>query len=76
MKKITDLQLLAQYLGLPARIIHEAIEMVEICDPDGCYTLFEDEGMYDHANAVELIYFENGGLEACVAEARKLMTHE
>jgi hypothetical protein len=50
--------------------IHEAVEtfglsvvqevrmVVELADPDGAYTQFEDMGMFEHAECVSLLYFE------------------
>lgn len=32
---------------------------VELADCDGAYTLFEDAGMFEHAECVEFLYFEN-----------------
>lgn len=39
-------------------IVSVAIEMVKMADPDGAYSIFEDNGMYEHAEAVSLIYFD------------------
>jgi hypothetical protein len=38
-------------------IVSEVSMMVEMSDPDGMYTQFEDMGMYDHAECVEFLYF-------------------
>ena len=50
--------------------IHEAVEtfglsvvqevrmVVELADPDGAYTQFEDMCMFEHAECVSLLYFE------------------
>ena len=50
--------------------IHEAVEtfglsvvqevrmVVELADPDGAYTQFEDMGMFEHAECVAFLYFE------------------
>ena len=39
-------------------IVSEVQTMVSVSDPDGCYTMFEDMGMYDHSGCVEFLYFE------------------
>jgi hypothetical protein len=39
-------------------VVSEAVSMVNIFDADGCYTTFEDRGMFEHAEAVEFIYFD------------------
>jgi len=37
--------------------VNEVKFIVETSDPDGAYVLFEDEGMFDHAACVEMLYF-------------------
>ena len=39
-------------------IVSEAVSMVNIFDADGCYIVFQDRGMNEHAEAVEFIYFD------------------
>lgn len=39
-------------------VVREAILMTEVSDPDGAWVLFQDEGMEEHAEAVEFIYFD------------------
>jgi len=39
------------------QLIEEVLMIVSTSDPDGAFTLFEDMGMYEHAEAVEMIYF-------------------
>jgi hypothetical protein len=39
-------------------IVGEVVSMVQLFDADGCYTTFEDRGMFEHAEAVEFIYFD------------------
>ena len=39
-------------------IVNNVLEIVNISDPDGAYTLFEDQGMWDHADCIEMIFFE------------------
>jgi hypothetical protein len=40
-------------------VVSTVLTMVSIGDADGCYTQFEDEGMWEHAECVEMIYFED-----------------
>jgi len=40
-------------------MVDVAIEMVAMADPDGAYTIFEDNTMWDHAQIVSMIYFED-----------------
>ena len=35
-----------------------ALEIVALCDPDGAFTMLEDEGEEDAAAAVEFLFFE------------------
>jgi len=39
-------------------VIQEVVMFVEISDPDGCYTLFQDYGWDNHSECLEFIYFE------------------
>lgn len=39
-------------------IVEEVINCVEISDPDGVYSMFEDLGYFDHSECVEFLYFE------------------
>ena len=39
-------------------IVLEVIEMVTLTDADGAFTSFEDTGMFEHAECVELLYFD------------------
>lgn len=38
-------------------IVNTVLTLVNVSDPDGAYTHFEDEGMHDHADCVAFIYF-------------------
>jgi hypothetical protein len=38
--------------------VQEVRLMVNMADPDGAYTQFEDEGMFEHAECVAFLYFE------------------
>jgi hypothetical protein len=40
------------------KIVQEVLTIVNTSDPDGAYTMFEDEGYFEHAECVEFIYFE------------------
>lgn len=39
------------------KVISEVIQFVQLADADGAYTTFQDMGMDDHAEAVEMLYF-------------------
>lgn len=38
--------------------VYQAMEVVAMSDADGAYTMFEDMGMFDCAEAVEFLYFD------------------
>lgn len=38
-------------------IVAETIQFVQLADPDGAYTTFQDNGMEEHAEIVEMLYF-------------------
>lgn len=40
-------------------IVSDVVAIVNMSDPDGAYSQFQDLGMYEHAECVEFIYFEN-----------------
>jgi hypothetical protein len=40
-----------------ADVVSTVIQMVEICDPDGVWSTFQDMGMLEHAECVEFLYF-------------------
>jgi hypothetical protein len=40
-------------------IVSVVVEMVAMADPDGAYSIFEDNSMWNHAEIVSMIYFEN-----------------
>ena len=40
------------------QIVYEVTSIVEMADADGTYTMFEDMGMFDHAECVSMLYFE------------------
>ena len=40
-------------------IVAEVMNLVQMSDPDGCYTTFEDMGMFEHSECVEFLYFKN-----------------
>ena len=39
-------------------IVFEVIQAVTLSDADGAYTSFEDAGMFEHAECVEIMYFD------------------
>jgi len=38
--------------------VYQAMEVVAMSDADGAYTMFEDTGMFECAEAVEFLYFD------------------
>lgn len=38
--------------------VYQAMEVVAMSDPDGAYVMFEDNGMFEMAEAVEFLYFD------------------
>ena len=38
-------------------IVSEVIRIVELADTDGAYSTFQDMGMDEHAEVVEMLYF-------------------
>jgi hypothetical protein len=38
-------------------VANAAVAAVELSDADGAHSMFEDMGMFEHALAVEIIYF-------------------
>jgi hypothetical protein len=38
--------------------VYQAMEVVAMSDADGAYTMFEDIGMFECAEAVEFLYFD------------------
>jgi hypothetical protein len=50
-----DLELAINIFG--REIVDFVVSMVSLSDPDGAYTAFEDEGMFKHAECVELLFF-------------------
>lgn len=39
-------------------VVYEVIEVVEVSDADGAYTMFGDMGLFEHQACVEMLYFE------------------
>lgn len=39
-------------------VVYQAMEVVALSDPDGAYTMFEDMGQFEMAEAVEFLYFD------------------
>ena len=40
-------------------VVQSVIDMVNMSDPDGAYTIFEDYGWYDYAECVEILYLSS-----------------
>ena len=38
--------------------VYQAMEVVAMSDADGAYTMFEDMGLFECAEAVEFLYFD------------------
>ena len=38
--------------------VYQAMEVVAMSDADGAYTMFEDMGMFECAEVVEFLYFD------------------
>jgi len=39
-------------------VVNETLQIVELADPDGAYSTFEDQGWFSHAEVVEFLYFD------------------
>lgn len=42
-----------------SQVVSETMMVVQVADPDGAYSHFEDMGMFEHAECVEFLYFDN-----------------
>lgn len=42
-----------------AQIVEYVRMFVDLFDADGMFTTFNDQGMYEHAECLEMIYFAN-----------------
>lgn len=42
-----------------SQVVSEVRAVAELGDPDGAYSMFEDMGMYDHSECVQMLYFED-----------------
>ena len=40
-----------------ADVVSDVLNAVYLSDADGCYVLFEDMGMYEHAECTEFLFF-------------------
>ena len=56
-QETTKIQEAIQNFG--ADVVEYVQMVVEFADPDGAYTTFEDRDMYDHAECVSFLYFED-----------------
>lgn len=41
------------------QVVYEVREVVELSDPDGAWSTFQDMGKWDHAECVEFMYLVN-----------------
>ncbi len=39
------------------QVVDEVMEMIELSDADGLWSMYNDLGLYNHAEVVELIFF-------------------
>lgn len=54
----TKEKILAAVEAFGISTVQEVRMVVELADPDGAYTQFEDMGMLEHAECVALLYFD------------------
>ena len=40
-------------------VVETVVALAEMSDPDGAWAQFQDQGMDEHVECVEFIYFEN-----------------
>jgi len=40
-------------------VVVDVIELVKVADADGVYTTFEDMGMYEHAECLSYLFWED-----------------
>jgi len=40
-------------------VVGTVLQMVAMADPDGAYSAFQDNEMFDHAEVVSMIYIED-----------------
>jgi hypothetical protein len=45
-------------LDFGSHVVDMVIELVEVEDADGAWSLFQDMGMFEHAECVEFLYFK------------------
>lgn len=58
MEKI-DKQKINQAIDIYGRdVVVQVVNLVNMSDEDGVYTMYRDMGMDDHADCVEFLYFE------------------
>ena len=41
-----------------AAAVHQSVELVAFSDPDGAYTVCEDTGQFEIAEAIEFLYLD------------------
>jgi hypothetical protein len=45
-------------LDFGSQVVNEVIQITEVSDPDGAWSLFQDMGMFEHVECVEFLYFK------------------
>jgi hypothetical protein len=55
---VSDEELLKEAIEVFGKnLVHEVLEVVYLADADGAYSTFQDMGMDDHAECVEMLFF-------------------
>ena len=55
---VSDKELLKEAIEIFGKnLVHEVLEVVYLDDADGAYSTFQDMGMDDHAECVEMLFF-------------------
>lgn len=55
---ITDEKLKEAIDTYGSQIVSEVRELVAVSDPDGVWSMFQDMGMFEHAECIEELYFD------------------
>lgn len=63
----------AEWLGYNSNDIDDVIQLVNISDSDGVYTMLQDMGKDEMAEIVEAIYFEHGSLKEAINACKKYL---
>jgi len=55
---VSDKELLKEAIEVFGKnLVHEVLEVVYLADADGAYSTFQDMGMDNHAECVEMLFF-------------------